>query len=144
MPSSTIALVVLALAGGDGDPPPVRWAQITIEQRIIVRVPMRRDPPPDIPARIEWEEHKGPKCVPLDRIRGAMLTRRDGVDLVVARMGRVRAKLGRGCRSEDFYSGFYLEPTRDGAVCAGRDDLHARSGATCEITGFKRLVPDDD
>jgi hypothetical protein len=127
---------------------PVQWAQLTIEQRVIIRVPMARGaerarrkapaPPP-----VEWEEKKGPKCVAVRSIRSATITVPNGVDLVLADNHRYRARLERGCRSESFYSGFYVEPPDDGSLCAGRDELQARSGFACEIDSFKRLVEAD-
>jgi hypothetical protein len=52
----------------------------------------------------------------------------------------LRARLDHGCRALDFYSGFYLRPAPDGNICADRDSVRARSGASCEISRFRRLV----
>lgn len=70
----------------------------------------------------------------------------DGVDLLLADSHRYRALLKRGCPSAGFYSGFYVEPDDDGSLCSGRDELQARSGLSCQIDSFKRLIevdPDD-
>jgi len=137
-----------------GETGPVELAQMTIEQRVIIRVPMtrrdlpqpdRRDPAwreaPPPPPVIEWEERKGPKCINISRVRAAAVTSSRGVDLMLKNRGRMRALLGRECRSADFYSGFYIQPNPDGALCAGRDRMLARSGADCEITALKLLEP---
>ena len=128
--------------------PDDQLAQLTIEQRVIIRVPMMRPPPPPPPsavAPIEWEEHKGPKCIPLRRVRSAAITSPRGVDLML-RPGpeRMRALLERECSPASLYSGFYIEPNPDGQLCAGRDKVLARSGADCLIRKLVRLVPDDD
>lgn len=128
-------------------------AQVTIEQRIIIRVPMARPSGagperggrPDrtlrgAPPPLEWEEHKGPKCLPLRSVRAAAITSSRGVDLILRDSSRVRAHLARDCRAEDLWSGFYLQPTSDGALCADRDSVLARGGASCEIERFRRLV----
>lgn len=138
------------------DPSPSEWAQMTIKQRIVIRVPMigrtmpeapadrayEKDDPPSIPDT-DWVERKGPKCVDIRRVRAAAITSDRGIDLMLRGHGRVRALLGRGCRPADLYSGFYIQPNADGAFCAGRDRMLARSGADCEITELVRLVPDD-
>lgn len=135
------------------------FAQVTIEQRIIIRIPtMPRSnlrpssstslAPPSPPAPpMRWKESKGPKCLPISRIRGASINMQDGVTMVTATNELFRAKFGRACRPADFYSGFYVEPGKDGALCAGRDSLHARNGTTCEIEKFSKMTAemlDDD
>ncbi len=123
-------------------------AQMTIQQRIIIRVPMaRRGKAPPRPSEDEdggWQEKKGPRCIALRSIRGAMIAVDDAVDLILADTHRYRAKLERGCDSLGFYSGFYVEPNADGSLCSGRDELQARSGMSCAIDLFRRLVPRDD
>ncbi|MDI1297066.1 MAG: hypothetical protein PSY12_14515 [bacterium] len=129
---------------------PVQWAQLSIEQRVIIRVPMARKG--RVPARIaphgrdSWREKKGPRCVALRSIRAASIIVDNGVDLILADTHRLRARLERGCNASAFYSGFYVEPDEDGSLCSGRDELQARSGMSCEVESFKRLVeaePDD-
>lgn len=139
---------MLVLAPGAAQPE--QWAQMTIERRVIIRVPMgprgaaqgRSRSAASEPAD-GWKEKKGPKCVALRSIRSAAIVTPDGVDLILADEHRYRAKLERGCRSTGFYSGFYVEPQADRSLCAGRDELQARSGLACSIVNFKRLVEDD-
>ncbi|AEG48038.1 hypothetical protein Sphch_0339 [Sphingobium chlorophenolicum L-1] len=129
---------------------PVQWAQLSIEQRIIIRVPMARKgraPSRPVPeSRDEWKEKKGPRCIALRSIRSASILMDNAIDLLLADNHRYRARLARGCNSIGFYSGFYVEPDDDGSLCSGRDELQARSGASCAIDSFRRLEqaePDD-
>lgn len=136
---------MMMLAAPFGEP--VEWAQLSIERRVIIRVPMARKGAP--PSRIapspadQWEEKKGPRCIALRSIRGASIVARNGVDLILADQHRYRARLERGCDSTGFYSGFYVEPDDDGSLCSGRDELQARSGASCAIDSFRRLIAPD-
>lgn len=122
---------------------PVEWAQLTIEQRVIIRVPMAKSgraparPAPE--ARSAWKEKKGPRCIALRSIRSANIIMDNAIDLLLADNHRYRARLERGCHSMGFYSGFYVEPDDDGSLCSGRDELQARSGASCVIDSFRRL-----
>lgn len=134
-----LPLSLLAAPAGES----VQWAQLTIEQRVIVRVPMakkgRAPVRPQPTGRAGWKEKKGPRCIALRSIRSASILVDNGIDLVLADGHRYRAKLARGCRSMGFYSGFYVEPDEDGSLCSGRDELQARGGASCAIDGFRRL-----
>ena len=146
LPVSLLALVAPALATA-GDQPPVldgvQLAQMTIHERIIIRVPRmsvtqqaRR-----VPIPIVYREKKGPKCVAAADLAGALIVQRDTVDLVLAGGRRLRAHLDNDCAPMDYYGGFYLRPAADGKVCANRDVIRVRSGATCGITTFKTLQP---
>ncbi|MBB4086248.1 hypothetical protein ACLN6N_13890 [Sphingomonas carotinifaciens] len=134
------ALATPALIGA-ADGPHVRVTQMTVRERIVVRVPrvgmaMRQ---PMAPAK--WKERKGPKCIAASTLAGALVSETGSVDLVLTGGSRVRAKLSGECRQLDFYSGFYLRPAPDGRVCADRDAIRMRSGAACEIDRFRTLVP---
>jgi hypothetical protein len=121
----------------------VELAQMTIRQRIIIRIPrvlgghpMALPPPSRATA---WVERKGPKCVSAELLEGAIITTADSVDLLVADGSRLRAELDDHCPALDFYSGLYLKQTSDGLICADRDSIRARSGSICRIDRFKRL-----
>ena len=107
---------------------------LVVEQEVIMRIPVRPAP------AIEWEEHKGPKCIPAKSIRGAMLSGREHVDFVLYDRTRLRARLSEDCPALDFYNGFYLAP-EDGRICAKRDGIRSRMGRSCQIERFRRLVP---
>ena len=118
----------------------VQVAQLTIQQRVVIRVPvvpMQQITP--IPFR--WKEKKGPRCVATNVLGGAIVSAPDSIDLVVRGGSRVRAKLDTGCQSVDLRFGFYVRPNPDGQLCSGRDMIHARSGGQCEIERFRMLVP---
>jgi len=137
----------LLLAAPVASPPPravppnaavLRYGQISIRERVIVRVPVR----PSAPApQIVWQEKKGPRCMPAASIAGAAVTKAGTVDFVLKGGSRVRAELDDDCTALNYYGGFYLRPTADGTICADRDSVHARSGGECAITRFRKLVP---
>jgi hypothetical protein len=122
---------------------------VTIERRIIIRIPTLRAPPvdqrsfaPQASVAPQSAARQGATCLSLRSIQGATVQDRLGILFVTNDKGRYQAVLERGCRAVDFQSGFYLGATEDGAICAGRDMLHARSGLRCAIVGLKRLAPD--
>lgn len=123
----------------------VQLAQVTIEQRVIIRVPLSRPPkraPVPVAPPVSLREKKGPKCLEMKDIRAASVISLDSLMLATEDGDRYRARMERGCRATDFYSGFYMEPGRDGELCAGRDSLQARSGVECTVMGFTRIVED--
>lgn len=131
-----LAAPALSMAGDRIEP-----AQLTVRQRVVVRVP-RMDPPRAPIARpIEWREKKGPNCIPVAELGGAIVTARDRIDLVLRGGKRVRAEFDDDCPGLDFYRGFYLKPAADGMVCAKRDVVRSRSGAKCPVERFRKLVP---
>ena len=123
----------------------VQYAQMTFQQRIVIRVPRLPDPSA-APASVTlsrppvWVEKKGPKCVAIPMIAGASVTRNDSVDLVTVDGGVLRARFHDNCPALDFYTGFYMKQTADGRVCANRDALRSRSGGACRIKQFRQLV----
>lgn len=129
-------------------PRPRAYAQVRIEKRVIIRVPRRR-PNPLAPRadfsreapRQTYREKKIGKCLPMDNILGVQMFADQYLDLVTRDRKRIRAQLEENCPSRSFYSGFYMEKSSDGKMCAGRDILHSRTGAKCEIERFRELVP---
>jgi len=121
----------------------VELAQMTIHQRLVIRIPRvlgRSSAQRSAPPTIRWAEKKGPKCVPMGALEGAIITGSDSVDLMVADGTRLRAEFDDDCPALDFYSGLYVKGTMDGMICADRDSIRSRSGSVCRIDGFKRLV----
>ncbi|HET7708386.1 MAG TPA: hypothetical protein VFK50_02490 [Sphingomicrobium sp.] len=137
--ASLIALVpiLLGFAGAQSVGQPTRVRTMTIEQQLIMRIPVR---PFAMQRHIEWIERKGPKCIPVADIRGAALSGREHVDFILADRQRVRAELDDDCPALDFYGGFYLKP-EDARLCAKRDFINNRIGGECEIQKFRRLEP---
>jgi len=124
---------MLSLAGEQDSQPTVR--RVVIHDEVIFRIPVR----PHSPQRFEWEEKKGPKCVDADRIAGAMLSSPSSIDFLLRDRTRVRAEMDSSCPALDFYGGFYLQPD-DARICAKRDTIHSRVGASCRIERFRTLV----
>lgn len=132
-----------------------QWAQMTIRERIVIRIPRVRPAPAPAaqaralapaaaaaaaPATPVWIEKRAADCIPVTAVTGASVDRSGAVDLIVEDGRRLRAKLDDDCPTLDFYSGFYFKRTTDGRICAKRDVLRSRSGAHCAITGFRTLT----
>lgn len=110
--------------------------RVIVQNQVIFRIPIR----PRTVMPIEWEEHKGPKCVPAAAIAGALLSGPSSIDFVLRNRSRVRAKMDSNCQALDYYGQFYLQP-EDGMVCAKRETIRSRIGGTCRIDKFKTLKP---
>ena len=133
--------IAMLLATGEAQSPSARPSAptvrvMTVQQQTILRVPVR--PYPQM--KFRWEEEKGPKCLPVRAIAGAMLSGSDSIDIVLRNRQRVRARLESECKGLDFYDGFYLQ-TEDGRFCARRDVIRGRMGGTCQVEKFRLLVP---
>lgn len=124
---------LLGLVGEGRQEPSVR--RVVIHNEVILRIPVRPRT-----TRIEWAEKKGPKCIPADRIAGAMLSGPSSIDFVLRDRRRLRAVMDDECPALDFYKGFYLQLS-DERICARREAIQNRVGASCRIERFRRLVP---
>lgn len=119
--------------------------EFTIERRIILRIPMLQRAPESregarvMPYAQRKSDTRSPNCVVVNAMRGASIDEGAGIVFIMRSSSRYRAVLERGCRPVDFQSGFYVNSTADGAICAGRDTLHARNGAACVVRAFARL-----
>lgn len=111
--------------------------RLVVRNGIVWRIPLAPGPPRQ---PVGWAERKGPGCISAGSIRRAFLSNEDQVDFVLADRNRVRAKFDRSCAALDFYGGFYLQ-VQDEFLCAKRDAIHSRMGASCTIEKFKRLEP---
>lgn len=131
--------MLLALFAAPAGPASPTVTRMVIEQTVIWRVPLQPRP---MMAQIEWIERGGPspRCIPVARIRRALLSGPEHVDFVFARGGRIRAEFDEDCPALDYYGNFYLQP-RDGRLCAGRDAVRSRIGESCTIGSFRQLVP---
>ena len=132
---SVLSLIpaMFALAGEPQPEPVVR--RVVIQDEVIFRIPVRPRPL----RRFEWEEKKGPKCIAADRIAGAMLSGPASIDFLLRDRTRVRAEMDSECPALDFYDGFYLQPD-DERICAKRETIRNRVGASCRIERFRTLI----
>lgn len=140
------------LSDSDGvfvSPVEQRFAQVRIQKRVIIRVPRRRSvissALADIARRSEptkYTQKKIGKCLPMNNILGVQRFGDRYLDLVTRDRKQIRARLEKKCQARSFYSGFYMEKSGDGRICAGRDILHSRTGSKCEIDRFRLLVPE--
>ena len=137
---STAALAAAAAAPSmDGND--TELAQVIIERRTFIRITPHHERARTRETFRDWKEKSAPKCVSMATLGGISISRPDSIDLVLRSGQLVRARLEKGCPSIDFYSGFYLEPTRDGRLCEDRDTIHSRTGGACVIDKFHTLVP---
>ena len=132
--------LIPALFGMAGDPPspPERQSvrRVVINEELVISIPIRPRPS----RRLDWSEHKGPKCIPVERIAGAMWSGPSSIDFVLRDRSRIRAVMDDECPALDFYKGFYLQPD-DARICAKRESIQNRVGGSCRIERFRRLVP---
>lgn len=126
-----------------------RFAQVRIEKRVIIRVPRRRPLVASAMADVgristprTYKEKKIGKCLPMSNILGVQRFGERYLDLVTKDRKQIRARLEKKCQARSFYSGFYMEKSGDGKICADRDILHSRTGSKCEIDRFRLLVPE--
>jgi hypothetical protein len=110
-------------------------SRTVIQEEMIVRVPVR-----PMTHALEWEEHKGPKCIDAEDIVGARLSGPQQVDFRMRDRSFIRARFAADCPALDFYGDFYLNPPDD-RVCAKRDSIRSRMGGSCRIQKFQRVTP---
>lgn len=123
--------------------------QVRIERRMIIRVAPRQLMVPqgfaddltrqEMPVR--FVEGPTRECLPIKSIAGVQVDKGNRLILFMRNRNVIGASLEKSCRARDFYSGFYVERSEDGRICARRDRLQSRSGASCEVRNFRRLVP---
>ncbi len=123
--------------------------QVRVQQRVIVRVPRYRVTSASTSTNgkttsrpITYKEEKLGKCLIMDRFVASRPGPgpKESLELVTREGALIRAYLGDGCLSREFYAGAYMERPSDGKLCVDRDLLYARTGAKCEIDKFRALV----
>lgn len=144
------ALMLLVLGVDDdqgGGRRPTLPTGVTVrEQRVIIRItpippPAPRAAPASAMPQLRWREGRGPRCIPWNHILAAVSPRQNSVDFVFRDGQRIRAQLERHCPTLDFYRSLYIRPTRDGQLCAERDNIRSRTGGECVIDQFRSLTP---
>jgi hypothetical protein len=121
--------------------------QVSIEQRVTIRVAPRQAPMPAMMFEADGDvnepryiERKFGKCVPLSGITGVQPVSGRKLLLMMRDNRMFTVELKKGCKAREFYSGFLVAKNADGMICKGRDELRARSGAACEIEGFRQII----
>ena len=127
------ALFGMTMQSSQGEPVVRR---VVVRDEVILKIPVR----PRSRQRLEWDEKKGPKCLDADRIAGALLSGPSSIDFILRDRRRIRAVMDDECPALDFYQGFYLQPD-DERICAKRETIRSRVGASCRIERFRLLVP---
>ncbi len=155
VPAPAAGLTVAGLPLPAAGPLVPEAGQVRIEQRVTIRISPRPAPMPMMPSafmdssEIETDgshivERKMGKCVPLSSIAGVSPGPRNKLVLMLRDSRVVSATLDKNCTGRDFYSGFLVERNADGMICTGRDELLARSGAKCKVSGYRQLIEVDD
>lgn len=133
-----------------------RAQQVRIERSVTIRImpgPIVRGsgPASRVPRRnfmADLEERAAPRlverrmaqCLP---VAGIARVQPDGPSRLILFMRDQRivsAALEKGCNARDYYSGFLVERTSDGMICAARDKLLARTGGNCELDRLRQLI----
>ena len=125
--------------------------QVSIEQRITIRINPRAAPMPNVATLVaesadtgaepRFIERKASKCLPLGAIGGVQPLSDNRLLLMLRDNRMFTARLAKGCHAREFYSGFIVKRNADGQVCIGRDEFLSRSGASCQVSGFRQLIP---
>lgn len=118
--------------------------QVRIEQRVVVRISPaqpRSSLVADFPRQLSTRlvERKMGKCIPLRDVLAVQTGGATKLILYMRDRQMISAQLDKACNARDFYSGFYVEPSKDGNLCVSRDELQSRSGSKCELSAFRRL-----
>lgn len=124
------------------------FEQVRIQQRVIIRIapqpgPVRQDFTSTLVPRgsqPRYLERPIGDCLPVQSIAGVHAEGSNRLLLFLRDRRLISATLEKSCSARDFYSGFYMENSRDGQLCVDRDQLHARSGAKCEVARLSQLV----
>lgn len=122
--------------------------QVRIEQRVVIRIAPQ--PPaarqnlmaemPLAPSSPRFEERSKEKCVPLADIAAVQTGSGNRLVLFLRDRRMLSVNLEKSCLARDFYSGFYVEKSKDGRLCVSRDKLRSRTGASCEVDTMRQLV----
>lgn len=79
------------------------------------------------------------RCIPADRIAGAVVTGFRSVEIVMRGGARWRLRFIENCPQLGYYAGFYYKRREAGRLCAGRDKVIARSGGECPIAAIQPI-----
>ncbi len=122
--------------------------QVRIERRVVIRIAPRSSSArsaiaaeqSQVPTTPRYFERPMGRCIKADEIAAVQAVAGNRLMLHMHDRSVVSAKLETACRARDFYSGFYVEPSDDGMICVSRERLHARTGASCQLSRMRQLV----
>ena len=125
--------------------------QVRIEERITIRIAPRPAPMPIMPSMFAQDfdpapgtpryiEKKMGKCVPVTGILGVQPAGGNRLIMMMKDRRTISVSLSKACQAQAYYSGFLVARNADGMICQGRDQLLARNGTNCTVTGFRQLV----
>ncbi len=128
---------------------PAGAQQVRIEERVTIRIAPR--PAPIMPSMFaedfapqpgmpRYSEKKMGKCVPMTGILGVQPTGGNRLIMIMKDRRTVSATLSKSCQAQAYYSGFLVAKNADGMICQGRDQLLARNGTNCTVTGFRQII----
>lgn len=130
------------------------WYQIHVEQHVIIRIApgssqTRQHELANLPHRADLAKSRYKQvpyhgCIRIDGIDGVSANSGNQLFLFTRDHGVMAASLKQSCPAQAFYSGFYVERSKDGRLCASRDILHSRSGQSCAIQSLSRVVARGD
>ena len=133
---------------------PQELGQVRIEQRVIIRISpssaaarehMMANFRNESTSRTSYQQERLKGCVSISAIAAVQPETSKNRLLLFMRDRRVlSASLERACNADDFYSGFYVERSEDGQICAKRDKLQSRAGASCRMSRLNKLVAERD
>ncbi|RJY08844.1 hypothetical protein [Aurantiacibacter aquimixticola] len=122
--------------------------QVRIERRVVIRIGpaasrARTDmlaqlPRRPMPTRFAEEDHGD--CVDASSIVGVQPSGDNRLLFFTSDRQILAASLEDQCLARAFYAGFYIERSDDGRLCANRENLRSRAGASCQVENFSRLV----
>ena len=126
--------------------------QVRIEQRVIIRISpgaagtreQSMAALPRRPLRQQFQEQRYKDCIPISTIVGVEPGPNNRLMLFMSDRRILTAELEKSCNARDFYSGFLIERSTDGMICAGRDRLLSRSGSNCALGKFHQMVETAD
>jgi hypothetical protein len=136
LPGFSLLTTFLALFGAQ-PPTTATVSRLAARDEIVLRVPVVR---PRMAWPVRWIEKKGPKCIRSTSVIAAALADQRSIDFLLRDRRRIRAKMDSDCPTLDFYGGFYLQP-EDDRICARREEIRNRIGASCRIERFRTMVP---
>jgi hypothetical protein len=128
---------------------PQELGQVRIEQRVIIRISpsspaarerMMADFRSETTSRTSYQEEKLQGCIAIAGIAAVQPAPENRLLLFMRDRRVLSAALERACNARDYYSGFYVERSEDGQLCARRDLLQSRAGASCKVAQLNRLV----